>query len=1243
MAAVHFHINFYNLTLYRKIPLALITTCFSLPLPAQNFTPLRFEENKGQWNNQVLFRASSTGGSIFLRSTGFTYSLYNLNDIAQVENLVHPGKSGVKQRKDDALPTSRDYQSNAASGLADNDDAGTGLPPAVTVHGHAYEVNFMRANPHPQVVPDKPVNEYANYFIGNDPSKWAAHVRAYQAVTYKNMYRNVDVRVYSEASQLKYDLIVFPGGNPDEVELEYKGAHKMEIKKGNLSVQTSVGETLELIPLSYQIINNQRVEVPCQYKLSGNKVKFSLPRKYDKNYPLVIDPNIILATFTGSKGDNWGFTATYDAQGNFYAGGIIFGATGTYPTTLGAFQTSFGGGTQDNGGFDMAISKFDPYGTTLIYSTYLGGADNEQPHSLIVDAKGELIIAGRTRSNDYPLYPLNNKVGPNGGFDIVITKLNSSGTGLIGSIRIGGSGNDGVNIGDEYSAPSGRSLKRNYGDDARSEVIVDTADNIYLASCTQSDNFPVTPGVFQPTRTAKGSQQDGVVIKCPPNLSGITWASLLGGSADDAAYVLKVNARGNLYVAGATGSSNFPTTSGVIYPAYRGVIDGFIAEITNDGRSLIQSTYLGVNAADEIYGIELDANGYVYVMGTTEGNWPIVNALYNEPGARQFIAKLQPDLSAFVYSTTFGGSSTLPKISPVAFLVDRCENVYVSGWGGSLNVRQGFATDQKGTLGMPVKDNPPLFATTDGSDFYFFVLKKDAVAQLFGAFWGDKGSEIGDHVDGGTSRFDRNGVIYQAICSCASPNIPTLPGAYATQNGTRRTSTTAGCNLYALKIAFNLDGVKAGIQTADRRSNYCVPATVTFIDTTRVPAQSWEWNFGDGSPAVTGTNDTIAHTFTTAGIFKVRLVKYDPQSCNLRDTAYYTVNIRNDRASIGFNAQRLPPCTNLNYQFNNTSTAPTGKPFGSRSFVWDYGDNSPFDTTGSTPRVHQYAQEGVYKVKLTLIDTGYCNAPQTDSQVIRIATNVKAGFSVPDSGCAPYLAQFTNTSTGGASFEWNFGEPKSGGANQSTDVNPQHKYNVPGTYTITLVANDPNTCNKTDTLRRTISVFPPPVASFTFGPNPPQENVAIKFTNQSVGAVTYLWNFGDGKTATEMNPQHIFPKTGTYNVCLTAANQYGCTDVVCQPVSAIIVPGFDIPSAFSPNGDGINDIFKIRGFGIVKFDLKVYNRWGQLVFESTDPEQGWDGKFKGTLQPMDAYAYAVNLEFSDGQKLNKSGSVTLLR
>lgn len=1217
------YFNTNNLTLKRFTTL-LATLLYAILLTAQNYNNIEFIENKGQWDSQVKFMGSVSGGAFFIRSGGVTIVQHNREDLANISNSLH----GYNQAEKSAEGNKK-----------------------MILRSHAFNIDFVGANPAMQIVPDKIIPTYNNYFIGNDPSKWAGDCRIFQAITLKEVYPNVDVRYYTNNGFLKYDIIAKPGADISKIALRYKGIDKIELKSKELMLSTSIGQLRESSPYTYQSNEKEKKEIICKYKIKDDVVRFDI-KDYDPSATLVIDPVLIFCSFSGSTTDNWGFTATYGPDGSMFGGGIVFG--NGFPTSPGAFQTSFQGGSGGGeGAIDIGIIKLSPNGSNRIYGTYIGGAGNEQPHSLIVDAAGNLILAGRSNSDNYPTLPAGTKIGPGGSYDIIVTKLNAAGNGLIGSKKIGGSGDDGVNI-SPTRAP--QSLQRNYGDDGRSEVLLDGAGNIYVASSTQSANFPVTAGAFQ-TIYGNGGQ-DGVVLKFNPNLSSALplFSSYLGGSGKDAAYVLALGPSGDIYVAGGTESftpinsntatNNFPGNhAGTIGTNFAGGIDGFIAQISNNGSSLIRSTYLGTSGTDQVFGVQFDNKGFPYVMGQTTGAWPVINAAYSNAGGKQFIAKLQPDLSAYVYSTVFGSGGATPNISPIAFLVDRCENVYISGWGGHIGTDNNFGS--AGTSGLPVTPDA-IKSITDGKDFYFFVLKKDATSQLFGSFYGENNQlpNFGvDHVDGGTSRFDKNGVIYQAICgNCnlgARQVYPTTPGAWSTVNS----ATTPGCNLTMLKIALNLAGVASGVNASingvPRDTSGCVPLTVDFTDTVR-NAVSYVWNFGDGSPDTATIDFSISHTYNFVGTYQVMLVAIDPNTCNVRDTSYSHIRVGDIRATLNFNPVKLLPCDSFKYRFDNLSLAPPVRPFGAQSFIWDFGDGSPTVTSGLDSIFHNFSGPGTYTVKQILQDTNYCNSPDSLVIQLRVAALVKAQFTTPPFGCVPYTAVFNNSSLAGQSFEWDFGD-----GNTSTAINPTHLYNSTGTYIITLVANDPSTCNLTDTTRFTISVFDNPVADFDYAPNPPLQNTPTRFTNlSSADAILFKWDFGDGdtlKTFSRLPVQHQYNATGTFIVCLTASNSAGCSDSTCLPVQALIFPLVDIPNAFTPNSNDINSKVLVKGFGIAKMRFAIWNRWGQKVFETSNRFQGWDGKVNGVVQPMDVYAYTLDVEFFDGEKTTLKGDITLIR
>ncbi|MFT3825253.1 MAG: PKD domain-containing protein [Chitinophagaceae bacterium] len=1214
-------------------------------LTAQSGAAFEFIQNKGQWEKEVKFKGEFPTGAFFLEQKGFSVLQYSGDDLWALHQLRHSGNipAGNTSSKKGATKVN-------GHTVVDNTGGGSGgsNSNSFIVHSHMYRVTFDGASDNASILPDKVVPSYNNYIIGNDPSKWASHVPLFQAVTYKNIYPNIDLRYYSEGGRLKYDIIVNPGGDVNQIAMKYEGADKLSVKSGELVIKTSIGEFKELAPYSYQYDKAAgKQEITASYVITNNTVRFRVAN-YSKSSTLIIDPTLVFCSFTGSTAENYGFTATPGPGGTFFSGSIVFGPG--FRTSPGAFQENFQGGNGDQHK-DIGILKFSADGSQRLYATYLGSSNgNDYPHSIISDGAGNLVVMGRTYGSNYPGSVIEKSTGSAKGCDIVVTRLLADGSNYSGSLRIGGSGPDGNNVsdlqeGDRYQA---NSILRFYGDDSRSEVTLDASGNIYVAAQTRSTDFPIRGG-FQPNPGSTDGNQDGVVLKINPACTDMIWSSYIGGSANDGAFVISVNPLTNdVFVGGATESSaaSFPgNTTGAYQTGPQGGSDGYVAQISNDGSTLIKKTYLGTNAYDAVYGIKFDRFGIPYIMGTTQGAWPVLNAAYSVANSSQFVAKLKTDLSGFIYSTVFGSGSRKPNISPVAFLVDRCENVYISGWGGWLNGSED-PFDMAGPVGMgSTPDAIKPEARSDNKDFYFIVIRKDAASRLYATFFGQTGGE-GEHVDGGTSRYDEEGVIYQAICAncfgsragTISSPFPTTPGVWAETNGTG----DRGCNLAAVKIAFNFAGVGTGVKSfvggvADTLG--CVPFTVEFRDTIH-NAKTYIWDFGDGSPEITTTEFVQSHTYNNVGNFRVRLIAIDSTTCNISDTSYTTIRVRNDPATIDFDFVKLDPCESLSYRFDNLSVPAPGKAFNDTSFTWDFGDGIRV-RSGITAITHAYAAAGTYNIKLILTDTSFCNAPDSVTKRLSVAANVDARFETPAMGCVPYDAVFKNTSLGGATFEWTFGD---GGT--STDIDPVHRYNNVGTYTIKLIVRDPNTCNKIDSTEFTITVNPNPTAGFSVSPVPPQANKPAVFTNLSTGGVQYKWLFGDGDSTikTTMDTvMHQYNATGTYNACLITTNQFGCSDTTCNNVEAVVNPLMDVPNAFTPGRFGKNSTIRVEGFGIAKMTWRIYNRFGQKVFETADRKMGWDGTFNGKQLPMEVYTYTLDVEFTDGTKTRKTGDITLIR
>jgi gliding motility-associated-like protein len=818
---------------------------------------IEYFENKGQWDNKVLFKADIFGGWAFLEKNTITYMFM------ETDKILHRHNHNSQSRQD---------------GNEDLDVHADENVPSI-IKGHGYKVNYLNANETATCNGENKLAYYNNYFKGKNQTKWAQNVSGYKAIHYNNLYDNIDLKVYSASKFMKSDYIVKVGGEPKSIKLQYEGVDGISLEEnGRLKVLTSINTIFEMKPYAYQIINGKEVEVACDFVLVDDIVSFNLPNGYDKSVELVIDPTLVFSTYSGSPSDNWGSSSTHDNLGNMFLGGISLGPD--YPTTIGAFQTDFAGGEGFNE-TDVVITKFTANGNNRIYSTYLGGSANEMLSSLYCTPQNDLIVLMATGSSDYPTSNnafdktfnsgsatnvLDGSIDFASGSDIAITKLNSNGSALVGSTFLGGTGNDGLNL--------NSNLVFNYGDETRGDIAIDNNGNIFVTSTTTSTNFPGTSGKAQ---ASNGGSSDGVIAKLNANLSALEWATYYGGSQADASYSMQIDGNNNIFICGGTTSSNLPSTTGGFKPTFSGgVADGFVAKLSNNGNTIISATYIGTTFYDQAHLMDLDKSNNIYLFGQSLGAYPVSAGVYSNTGAKQFIQKLNNNLTSSLYSTVFGrvNSSTI-NISPTALLVDVCENIYAVGWGGNVNFN---GTTQN----MPVTADA-FDKTTDGSDFYLICLNRDADSLIYATYFGENGG-VGDHVDGGTSRFDKNGVVYQAVCaSCGGSNgFPTTNNAYSENN------ESSNCNMAGFKFRFDLLAMQI-ISTTATPPTGCAPLTTSFSYTSTRPGTSFTWDFGDGSPV--SNAQFPSHTYTNPGTYTVKFILRNPQDCNPIDSSFVTVTV----------------------------------------------------------------------------------------------------------------------------------------------------------------------------------------------------------------------------------------------------------------------------------------------------------------------------------------------------------------
>ncbi len=849
-----------------------------------------FEENKGQFHSNVLFRCQLPNGYLFLEKDGLTYLFENQQDKAELMERLHLHNF-------------------------------IGPQTIIIQRAHSVKLKFLKANITPTITGLDAVNYYHNYFIGNDRSQWQSDVKLYKRVEYSDLYDDIDLIFYtSTAGQLKYDWRLRPSANLYDIQLSIEGADLNFVRNDSLFIQTSCGLLTETPPI---------INVPCVFDtildMSRNPNRGSCAFRlednilsYEVTYPIedclegyVVDPALIFSTYSGSRGDNFGFTATYDSRGSLYAGGITDADQGSYPVTTGAIQTKYGGGgtglPEAGLACDITISKYDSAGTKLLWATYVGGVNNEYPHSLVVNQDDDLYILGTSYSGDYPTTKDGYDTSFNGKVDIVVTKISEDGKVLMGSTFVGGSEEDGLN--------SNSTLRFNYADDFRGDIIPDENQDIFIASCTRSPDFPMVDAV-----DTVQNFQEGCILQLNSDLSELKWSTFLGGGAQDALYSIKVDLDSMVYVGGGTSSGNLKTTPGTIFESALGSVDGYIAALDRKNHTIKEMSYWGTGSYDQVYFIDLNEDGNLFVAGQTEGNIkPSSTSIYGDPNKGQFIAKLDTGLKTVLWQTSFGVRDNQIDISPSAFLVDNCEHIYMSGWGSEVRPD----LNPGSTIGLETSSNA-VQKETDGNDFYLIVLDKDAEGLLYATYFGGDTSD--DHVDGGTSRFDKKGVVYQSVCSSCPggfepghQDFPVTTGAAFTTNFSPRCSNASF--KIDLQIKTDVDAYFVPNPTIG-----CQPVTVNFDNRSDI-AQKFIWDFGDGTKDSTTLNPT--RTYSEPGVYEVILTVIDSNTCNISDVFRRTIIVvGQSEADFEFT---IDPCT-FEAEFKATTEA--------LKYLWEVEDTT---------------------------------------------------------------------------------------------------------------------------------------------------------------------------------------------------------------------------------------------------------------------------------------------------------------
>lgn len=894
--------------------------------------------NEGQWEDAISHKIKINSGAFYVLKTGFAFDFHNGGEL-------YAHKKHSKEETSEEEP----------------------------FRGQYIRMNFQGANWNGSSENFEPSTFYSNYFVGADPSKWKANLYSYKKSVLREVYPGINCILEGGKASLKYTWIVAPNASPEQIVYQFEGASSIALSEnGSLIINHIYGSILDSKPIVWQDIDGSKVPVEARFVLMGKSVHYELG-EYDPDYPLIIDPSLTFSTFSGSTSDNWGSTATPDPNGNVFGGGVVFG-TGL-PTTPGVYDNTFNNATAAYPEMDVCIMKFNATGTGLIYSTYLGGASNEFPSSMVCAPNGQLYILGLTSSATFPInLGADNSFGggssftryglsfPNGS-DIFIARLSASGNALMSSTFYGGSGNDGVNLGP---------LDYNLGDAYRGEITLDSQGNVYIASSTRSANLVVTGSGSLP------GAQAALAVKFNSNLSAVLWSRFAGGSGIEAGTSIQVATTGNVYLVGGTTSSDF------FVGAYNGgQSDGFMLELFGVNGAYANGRLIGTGTYDQCYFVQLDPQDNVYVLGQTNSPYTISPGRYGNPNSGLFLRKYSPNLNNILWTTMIGGGAGHVEISPTAFLVSDCYNIYLSGWGGQLNASYG-QEPLSSSNGMPV--TPDAYqSSTNGSNFYIAVLDPDAINLRYGTYFGNLNSSF-NHVDGGTSRFDKNGNIYHAVCAGCGGNsggFTTTPGVWS------NTNNSTNCNLAVFK--FELGIINALATVTDPL--ICDPEPVIFQNFTQ-NANTYQWDFGDGSNS---NVQSPTHQYPGPGSYTVTLIVSDSNNCFLPDTTSLIVDIGDFVGGVVVPTDTI--CPNQSFQLQAS---------GGTTYLWSPGINLS-DSTIANPIA---IVDTTTTFKVIISDSCGIDTLFVTLNVFNefIGTSTNTVVCIGDS--------YQMTATGGVSYQW---------------------------------------------------------------------------------------------------------------------------------------------------------------------------------------------------------------------------------
>ncbi len=697
--------------------------------PLYSTLPLSFEANQGQVDGQVKFLVR-----------GRAYTLFLTGDEAVVMLRSHASGARNQESGPGGLRQSPSYD-----GLRTDDSV--------------LRLRLVGADFRSAITGADPLPGKAHYFLGNDPSRWHTNVPTYARVKYQGVYPGVDLVYYgNQSGQLEYDFIVAPGADATAISLDV-GAALVPARRraqrsplqiaadGDLIIHLDDGDVRFHKPIVYQVdpapatsaaglppgIQRSSL-VEGHYTLTAsNQVGFALG-PYDHTRTLVIDPVLSYSSYLGGSAGDAGYGIAVDSSGDAYVTGST--VSPNFPITSGGVQTTPGGAS------DVFVSKFNPSGSGLLFSIYLGGNGADAASAILLDSSGDIYLVGSTSSTNFPTTTgaLQTTYGGNG--DAFLTELKPDGSVLVYSTYVGGSQADNATA-----------------------LALDSAGDVFLTGSTQSHDFPT----MNPLQLGNDGVSNVFVSEVNPTGTALVYSTYLGGSSSDYGTALALDGSGNVYISGYTYSTDFPTQN-AFQSVLAGGSDAFITELTPGNIALVFSTFLGGNSIDRVFSMSLDVSGSIYLAGDTQStNFPVTSSAFqsvNHGLADAFVSKLSRGASSVVYSTLLGGSGT---DGITAMALDSAGSVYLTGFTQSgdfplldpLQKILGIAgAGSCGTTSAPILCADAFVAKLGPSG-----------SPIYSTFLGGSGADSGQAIV-----VDSLGTAYVAG-STASPNFPATVGA----------------------------------------------------------------------------------------------------------------------------------------------------------------------------------------------------------------------------------------------------------------------------------------------------------------------------------------------------------------------------------------------------------------------------------------------------------------------------------